>query len=79
MPAALRREDGGSPVLRFPTSGRGEQGLPPWSPMSMALRPVPDWVQARLCSAWMAGLQSRGLSAEAGASSLTAQLNGVVH
>lgn len=63
MPAALRREDGGSPVLRFP-SGRGGAGPAALESHVHGPQTGPDWVRARLCSAWMAGLQSRGPEAQ---------------
>lgn len=42
MPAALCREDGGSPTeTTTPTpQDAGARGLPPWSPVSTAFRPV---------------------------------------
>lgn len=43
MLAALRREEGGSPTETNPHStaqDAGARGLPPWSPVSTALRPV---------------------------------------
>ena len=65
MPAALCREDGGSPTETIPhPSGCGGAGPAALESRVHGVQTGPDWVRARLCSAWTAGPQSRGPEAQ---------------